>query len=387
MLDHVRPRTLLVAMACAIALAAPALPQPAPPIAIGPYVQNVSANSAAICWATVSGQVTFAPPEGEAATVRSYEVHSILLRRLQPGTTYAYDILGDGSDAGKGTFTTFPEGEQPFDFIVLGDTRSRHDIHRRIVERITAETPDLVFNTGDLVSDGRDISGWETFFDINRDLMRSVPYYPVLGNHEKDSRFYFDFFTLPGNERHYSFNRGPAHFVALDIDGPEIPETNQAITKEQQERFDRYLEQYFERQLAWLQEDLAGHQDAKYVFVFFHNPLYSVRSSRVEGAKELRAKFGTIFQDQHVTAVFSGHDHYYHRAVDGGVQFVVTGGGGAPLYDTDAPQPETVKFAKVEHYVRVDVGPDAAKARVIDIDGTVIDEFEMPARVHGLPTD
>jgi hypothetical protein len=40
-----------------------------------------------------------------------------------------------------------------------------------------------------------------------------------------------------------------------------------------------------------------------------------------------------------------------------------------------------VKWAKIEHYVRIDVGPERAKARVTDIDGKTIDEFELPARM------
>ncbi|UCH35980.1 MAG: metallophosphoesterase family protein [Armatimonadota bacterium] len=371
---------VFVAIALTAALASAAAAQQAGSIAIGPYVQNVSEDSATICWATIDGEATYAPAAGDAQTVRAYNHHSIWLRRLEPGTTYTYDVIGDGTDAGKGSFTTFPDGEHPFMFVAFGDTRSRHDVHRQIVERVIAEKPALVFNTGDLVSDGRDISHWEAFFEVSGHLMRSVPYYPALGNHENDARHYFDFFALPGNERYYSFNRGAVHFVVFDTAGLEIPETNQAVTEEQEKRFEQYLRAYYERQLEWLRDDLAGHADAKYVFAFFHHPLYSVRASRVEGAKEVREMFGSVFKDYNVSAVFTGHDHYYHRAVADGVQFVTTGGGGAPLYDTDAPQPESVKYAKIEHYVRVDVGPDKVAARVVDINGETIDEFEVAPR-------
>jgi len=94
----------------------------------------------------------------------------------------------------------------------------------------------------------------------------------------------------------------------------------------------------------------------------------------------MQARLGTVFQDHKVSAVFTGHDHHYHRAVAGGIQFVTTGGGGAGLYDTDAPQPETVKYAKVHHYVCVDLGPERARCRATDVDGNTIEEFEVLAR-------
>lgn len=378
--------TLSLAIAIAIALAAAIWARLGSSIAIGPYVQNVSENSATICWATVDGEITWTTAGEDAQTIRAYNHHSITLRRLQPGTTYNYKVPGV---AGKGFFTTCPEGEHPFVFVVFGDTRPpggpgaalrRHAVHRRIVERIMAEKPHFVFNTGDLVKDGRWMPDWEAFFKISGDLMRTVPYYPVLGNHEKNARSYFDFFSLPGNERYYSFNRGTGHFVVLDNYGLRMAETNQAITERQQKRLAQQQQDYFRRQIAWLKEDLAGHQDFKYIFVFFHIPLYTVMESRAEKIKAKREMFGSIFQDYSVSAVFSGHDHHYHRAVAGGIPFVTTAGGGAPLYDIDAPQPETVKYAKIEHYVRVDVRGDRAAARVIDINGETIDEFEISPR-------
>jgi len=374
----IRFRTLLAVVAALAAASCAAAQQP---IAIGPYVQNVSTNLATICWATVSGQVTYAPTGGESQTVRSYDYHSMLLRGLKPGTTYTYDVLGNGSDAGKGAFTTVPEGEQPFSFAVLGDTQNRaNPAHGPIVERIIAQKPDMVFNTGDLVSNGREILDWERFFQVNADLMRSIPYYPALGNHESDSRLYFDFFALPNNERYYSFNRGAAHFVVLDSPGPYMPETNQAPIKEDKARFAQAREEYWQRQMEWLKQDLESYREAKYVFVFFHYPLYSALASRVDSARQVRERFGPIFQDYKVSAVFNGHDHNYHRAVAGGVQFVVAGVSGGSARPADAPQPESVKYASAVTHVRVEVGPERAAARVIDIDGKTIDEFEVRPR-------
>jgi len=350
-------------------------------IAIGPYVQNVSTDNATICWATLDGRVTCTAPGAEATVANAYTCHSVLLQDLAPGTTYTYDVLKDGTNAGKGTLTTFPQGEHPFSFAVLGDTQGTDNpAHQAVVQTVIAEKPDLVFNTGDLVSDGRDSYGWADFFQVNRELMHSVPYYPALGNHDRHSSLFFGFFALPGNEAYYSFDRGAAHFVVLDSPGLPDPETNQPLTKEEHQRLDQAHQEYWQQQLSWLKEDLAAHPEARYVFVFFHYPPYSVLKSRTQGLAAFRATFGTIFQDYRVSAVFNGHDHHYHRALAGGVQFVTAGvGGGRPRPTDAAPLPESVKYASVSGHVSVKVG-EQASVRVIGLDGSLVDSFDLQPR-------
>jgi len=352
-------------------------------IAVGPYVQNVSTDNATICWATLDGQVTCTAAGAETMTGMAYTCHSVLLQDLEPGTTYSYDVLKDGTGAGKGSFTTVPEGEHAFSFSILGDTQgTENPAHQAAVQAVLAEKPDLVFNTGDLVSDGRDSSHWADFFQVNAELMRSIPYYPALGNHDRHSSLYFNFFALPGNEAYYSFDRGAAHFVCLDSPGLPDPETNQPLTKEEHQRLDQARAQYWQSQLAWLKEDLAAHSDAKYVFVLFHYPPYSVLKNRVEGLTAFRATFGTIFQDYRVSAVFNGHDHHFHHALAGGVHFVTEGvGSGRPRATDGAPLPESVKYAQVSGHMNVKVDANQATVRVIGMDGTVVDSFDLKPRV------
>jgi hypothetical protein len=375
---------LAIAVCLAVALGIPVAAQGQQPIAIGPYVQNVGTSSATICWATVSGEVTIAPPVDGDAGFREYQTHSVRLRDLEPGTTYTYTVPGDAGGAGRCTFTTVPEGEHAFSFAVVSDTQNRgNPAHRQLIERMMGAKPDMLFNVGDLVSDGRDIGDWEEFFRVEGDLLRSVPCYAVLGNHERSSSLYFQFFALPGNERYYSFDRGAAHFVVFDSPGLYPPEDNQPVTQAGQQRFRERQEQYWQRQMQWLKDDLASHQNSKYMFVFFHYPLYSVKASRVEGSNQLRARFGSVFQDYKVTAVFGGHDHHYHHAIAAGVHFLEGGAAGGHARPIDAPlMPETVKAASVESFMRVDVGPDKARLRVTDVAGNAVDEFDLSPRMQ-----
>ena len=350
------------------------------PAMIGPYLQNMTPHSVVIAWAVPAGSTAVTAADTLNRKVNRFEYHSTLITGLQPGTDYSYDILQDGTERGRGTFHTYPEGSVPFNFCVLGDTRSGHDTHRQIVSRIISEHPLFVINTGDLVGNGNNISLWETFFDINKELIRNVPYYTVLGNHEQDSKNYYDFFNLPGNERYYFFTVGDALFVVLDMEGPDYDTPDYLQGGARELFWEGISKAYFDKEKAWLENLLSLNEDAGYIFVFFHPTWYSVKSSRVEEAARRRAYWGDIFERHRVSAVMNGHDHYYEHAFHGGTHYIVTAGGGAPLYDTDALQPETVKAEKVHHYMSIDVGEEQTILKAIRIDGSLIEKIVIARR-------
>jgi hypothetical protein len=67
----------------------------------------------------------------------------------------------------------------------------------------------MILVPGDLVDNGWSYSQWaNTFFAPAHPLFAHVPLYPVLGNHESDTDYYFDYFHLPetgtpGYEEHW----------------------------------------------------------------------------------------------------------------------------------------------------------------------------------------
>lgn len=349
-------------------------------ITFGPYIQQMGTKNATICWSTLESQSTLTDKDGKVKTVNEYQQHSIVLGRLEPDTEYSYDILNDGTDEGKGTFKTFPDKIQPFKFAVLGDTRSRHDIHTKIVSMIIEQDPLFVVNTGDLIGNGKVIGDWEEFFKINKELMKHTPYYPVLGNHEKDSPYYFNFFDLPNNERYYSFNIGDALFVVLDSEGEDISEPDY-ISEENSDKFwDEQFKEYFVTQKKWLEKVLEINKEAGFIFVFEHAPLYSIKKSRVAETEKRRKFWGDIFERYNVQVFFNGHDHHYHHAFKNGVHYITTAGGGAGLYKIDAVQPETVKYSLIEHYVLVNINKDDAVLDAIDINGNEIEKIIVKRR-------
>lgn len=342
---------------------------------LGPYLQRMADDQVTICWATPATSSLLYLGDSLQKKIGQYEQHQTVMARLKPGTTYQYDVLNDGSDMGKGHFTTFPDDIRPFHFAVLGDTRTRHAIHQQIVNRIIDEKPLFVVNTGDLVSNGNDMADWEAFFRINKELIRNVPYYTVLGNHEHDADNYYKFFSLPGNESYYFWSVGDALFVVLDMEGPEY-HAPAFLSANGEDRFWWGISRrYFEQEKQWVENLLTLNNEAGYIFVFFHPTYYSNKKSRVAEAEQRRAFWGDIFERHHVTAVLNGHDHYYAHAIHGGTHYIITAGGGAPLYDLDDIQPETVKYKKTEHFMRIDVGQDQTIMQAIDIHGDVIEKI------------
>lgn len=346
----------------------------------GPYIQNVQKDRATVCWVTQESVVKFGTqPTSLERSAEEFQVHEIVLDNLEPNTTYHYDV-GFGN-AGKGNFQTAPEFGTPFRFVVYGDTRFANkpkDIQAQLIAAIANQNPALVVNTGDLVTNGLAPSHWDTFFEMNKNLLKSIPYYVSLGNHEKDSPYFYQYFSFPGKENYYSFNWSNCHFVVLDSEGPHY-EPEHPLDYQQRRTQKAEMAAFWHEQLTWLCNDLKNHREYDFTFIFMHQPLFSLKDSRREEQKEFQKRFAQIFEDFKVDIVFSGHDHTYQRHFVNPVHYVVTAGGGAGLYDMGKPFIKyTRKLAKKHHYVFVEVDGKKLKSTALTENGDMIDMFNIP---------
>ena len=133
-------------------------------------------------------------------------------------------------------------------------------------------------------------------------------FFPALGNHdwrEETLQAYYDYFTLPGNERYYDFERGPVHFFILDSDEHE-PD---GITQDS-------------LQAAWFKEAIALSK-APWKLIFLHHPPYS-SSSKYDDDEAVQWPFANWGAD----AVIAGHAHLYERLYYDGIPFFINGLGG-----------------------------------------------------------
>ena len=346
---------------CAAALSAAALCA-APKVVGGPYVVNATSRGATVAWIVETDQVKFQAAGGAAKTSPALSVEYTNLTGLQPNTRYDYEVAG-----GKGSFKTAPAGAEPFRFVLYGDVRTRHDVHRRVMAALLKSgVPDLVVHSGDLVENGKDSALWEIFFDIERELLRQTSLFPSLGNHERNAQEFGEYFfqtRLP----YYSFNWGNAHFTVMNSDIANVSSSKIA------------RDAYWKEETRWLEEDLAANQKADYRFVVAHHPPFTAVERRQGESPHMTALTPT-FEKYHVTAGMFGHDHNYQHYLKNGVHYIVSGGGGAPLYDVNKPDPAIAqKVASIENFVSVRVNGKTAKVQAIDIDGKVLDEFEFRA--------
>ena len=339
--------------------------QTAEKLSKGPIIGDIRADGATVTWVTTRRIGRFRTTAGSRLNVENREFRQVDLRGLEPGKTYDVDVGTDEMPIPV-SFMTATVGDAPYSFVAYGDTRTRHDVHRKIVERILEEKPAFVLHTGDLVSNGDVPEDWDKFFEVSGDLLARTGFYPIPGNHERNAAIFAKYFAVPGgNMHHFSFDWGNTHFAAVDSD--EIGDSKEA------------KEAFVQSQIEWLRDDLKKNRKPL-VFVFMHHPLYTAVERRTESAAKLAAKFESVLVEGRVAAAFYGHDHNYQHHIAKGIHHIVTGGGGAPLYDVK-PIPEiTVKTLKTENYVRVRVEGTKAKLEAIDLQGTVLDSFEIQPR-------
>src|SRR5437588_285492 len=300
----------------------------------GPFVVNVTRTSATVVWVVETDHATLHPPSGPAVVSPSLQVEKTTFTGLLPNTRYEFEA---GPDASKGSYKTAPALNQPFRFVVYGDTRTRADVHRDLIQQLLKHgVPDFVTFTGDTVFDGNDTTQWAVFVDIEKDLLRQTAFFPSLGNHERHTTNWHEFFQRA--RPYYAFNWGNAHFDVLDSDIGSVSPSQ--IARDTQ----------WEEHTRWLEEDLAANQNADFRFVGAHHPPYTAVKSRQRDNSHMKALV-PMFEKYRVSAGLFGHDHNYQHYLKNGIHYIVSGGGGAPLYDVDVPDPAiTQKVASVENF-------------------------------------
>lgn len=237
--------------------------------------------------------------------------------------------------------------------IVYGDSRTGHDAHRDIIDEIVAIDPDYVFHTGDLVNNGELQEDWDVFLDITADLRSNTTLYPALGNHERNSDLYYNLFDLPNNEQWYSVDIDSIRFVVLD--------TYADIGKDS--------EQY-----NWLIGDMEN-KNYKYLVGVFHSPPYSV--SKHGEDRELINELVPILEKYKFDVVFNGHEHNYQRNNVNGIYYIVTGGGGAPLYGQETQADYNEVFLQSYNFCAVQIQEGELQITVYDEDSQVIDKITI----------
>ncbi len=241
-----------------------------------------------------------------------------------------------------------PENKDIEKAVIYGDVRSGYLTHIKIANMVAEEKPDMIIFTGDIASNSRNYIHYLQHTIFERKLWNMAEYYPVRGNHESTYWLYDAFFDLPNDKSYYSFDRMGMHFIVLDCWNVYKP-----------------LE---EKQMQWLKEDLEKNKN-KPISVAMHVPLFTSGKYEPYNEPDLLA----LFDKYNVLFVFSAHVHSYERSLYKGTNYIVTAGGGAPLYPVTRDNPYKVVRENVHHYTVLTRDNDTYTLKAIDINGNIID--------------
>jgi hypothetical protein len=375
-----------------------------PPVTLvrGPYLQQAGATAITVVWATResgTAEVRVAPSGGAARTVAgttrlvssttsglgfNYYHHEARITGLTASTTYSYVPSVDDADVVPAalSFRTAPaDGTGAVTFIAFGDSGTGSAEQRQLASRMAADTFDIALHAGDLVygvSNGTGDASFRTFddwfFSIYRDWLGRRPFFPAEGNHDSratngNGAAYLNLFTLPRNgasaafpdhaERYYSFDYGPVHFIALDTEFAFQDVTRRA------------------EQLSWLEADLAA-TGQPWKIAYFHRSPYSAGGEHGSDTA-VRAAFGPLFERYGVQLAISAHEHVYERSIPwresatgAPVTYIVSGGGGAPLYPAGTAA-WTAFAARRHQYLRARADTCTLRVESVGLDGGAFD--------------
>ena len=260
-------------------------------------------------------------------------------------------------------------------FAVIGDFGDAGSAEEDVANLIHSWEPDLIVTTGD----NNYPNGKASTIDRNIGQYFAdyiYPYtgeygsgaaenrfFPVLGNHdwrEGNIQPHYDYFTLPGNERYYDFEWGPAHFFMLDSD-PHEPD---GITKDS-------------LQFVWFEQQIAS-STAPWKLVLLHHP--PISSDAEHGSHEdLQWPFIKLGVD----AVLAGHAHLYERLIYDDVPVFVNGLGGRwlaipAIHSFDTPLAESqVRYNRDYGAQLVTVNDACINFTFYNRKGELIDSYTM----------
>jgi len=276
---------------------------------------------------------------------------------------------GTGGAAGAGTGGAGGGTGTSLHFAVYGDTRTGFATHQQVVDKIAALNPELVMHSGDLW-DGYTTDMFRSILTKNANignLLATNLFVASRGNHETVADYvaFTPSLSHGTNSERFSYSVGNSFFVILGMD------PSGAAT---------FLDTELKKPAA---------AAARWRFVQSHYPVYS--GGTTHGASGIPS-IETLCDQYHVAVYWSGHDHIYERShqvfggqvvdtgnalmASKGTVYVVSGGGGAPLYGF-AKIATTHTQASTYNYVDVVAAPGTLTINAYQLDGSALDSYTI----------
>jgi 3',5'-cyclic AMP phosphodiesterase CpdA len=218
------------------------------------------------------------------------------------------------ADPQFGMFTTngsFAQETANFEFAVATINRLR---------------PAFVVVSGDQLNQPGDEAQIREYQRIIGRVDRSIPVYPMPGNHDIGNE------PTPADIAVYTNHFGPDHYT-FKHDGFVGIVLNSIIIHTPQQATNQFLAQE-----QWLQGELqrVRTNGTRHIVIFAHHPWFLKTAGEADEyfniPSERRARYLGWFRDAGVKYLFSGHYHQNALAIDGGFEAVTSGPVGKPLW-------------------------------------------------------
>ncbi len=350
----------------------------------------------------------------------AYEIFSgELVTAAKAGVSFTFDVLTDTHIFAR-DFTDEEIAKHPNTWIdqetAIGQKEFAIDTLSRVASNIEGDLPDFVIHLGDLVdfhgfgfNDPPPDGTWarKAYMEYRKllgETLGNMHHFLVIGNWEGENGDYSEaefeicrpqrLIYMPGpepttypeggsvDEDYYAFTWGDALFIVLNVMG--YTTEPHLLSGPIGEPDDWTLG---DDQILWLEETLQN-SASKWNLIFIHhtvggeagtddNSAYGRGGGQAAYVGEQKLVHDLMIKHG-VQIFFYGHDHVFTDMVVDGIHYTLPGSAGAPWkFGTTETGYEAGTYRTDSGHARVNVSQDAVKVELIDVNGNVIDQFEV----------
>ncbi|MCE5328391.1 MAG: metallophosphoesterase family protein [Planctomycetaceae bacterium] len=326
---------------------------------------SLEANSTAtarVDFGLTSAYGMTAETQNVQATDAPTYVHNIKLTGLLPNTQYHYRVTQGASVSQDYSFWTAPLAGTTVRWGFAADSRSGTTVHNIIASGIASYQPRMMVYGGDLCAN-TSYSSWKTEWFVPNQvaLNATTPWINSPGNHEAWNNNQTKAFTQSptGDPDYYSFDYGDAHILVLN-----------------------YMVTHSKGSAQWnfAAADLAA-SNKTWNIVLTHSPAYADRAGYDEvGDADFRAMATDVFEPNGVDLYLAGHQHFYQHNRVNGIEYLISGSMGAPLYSPDPNKDDYVVYTEsIESFAIFDMTPTTFTINTYRGDNSLIESFVLVA--------
>lgn len=273
----------------------------------------------------------------------------------QPGPA-TYEISSE-----EGTFTmVIPENPSKIKRFAIasdshiGTTKSDLDSTKKMLETISSTPYNSFFLLGDIVEFGFSFEQWVDAWEILASKQTTVPFRPLIGNHDIlfGGNKLFD--ELMGKD-YFRVDFDKVHFIALNLPWG--------------------IEDFSTKQKQWLETQLKSIPEDDWTIILTHAFLYAsgynYRGVLWGDNQNAIDELVPLFEETGVDMVFSGHNHQMEHITNEGIEYFITGVFGSHLDEDREFTSEGSQWYnnKTHGYVDLAVGESSATVTFLDSAG------------------